>query len=532
MIRDASTVEDGAVLDCDVCIIGTGAAGVTAALGLAGGGRRLVVLEAGGTAEVSASELALETTDLPVSPSSRQTMLGGTTNSWWGKVALLDGHDFEARDWVAASGWPIGRDDLVEHYRAACALLGVPDLTSFTIPEPSGGKGALLRSDVLEPKPFFWTRRPLNFGTVHRRRLGDAPGVTTLLNATVTMLHLGAGRRVAELEVAGPAGRTFRVRPSTTILAAGGIENARLLLESGIGNDQDQVGRYYMDHPRGPFGAVELTAAASRLSPAYWSGKRWGRSRFRLGVSLSPEAQAELRVMNSYVNLSPVYPGEGVRAVRALYRHGPKALADGKTRRALASGVPDVARYLLFKRYGRGRIAALTIDNYTEQEPRAENRITLSDRRDASGRRIPVVAYSLSDLDRHTVRTLHDRLDAELRSRGMGRLTSALPADDEPWPIRNDAAHHMGGTRMGTDPRTSVVDADAKVHGAEGLYVAGSSVFPTGGAANPTLTIVALAARLAGHIRSKVDRLAPVVARQSTTAAPAVGDPRIRAEGR
>lgn len=530
MIRDASSVDDGAVLDCDVCIVGTGAAGVTAALGLVGDGRRVLMLEAGGPPGSEAASFPVETTDLPVSATARQTMLGGTTNSWWGKVAMLDAHDFERRAWVDASGWPIGVDELAGHYRAACEITGVPDLTRFALPAPRDGRGELLRTETLEPKTFFWTRRPRNFADVHRERLAKAPGVTTLLNATVTGITQGPSGRVETLGVAGPGGRTFRVRPAATILAAGGIENTRLLLESGIGNEHDQVGRYYMDHPRGPFGMVEATPAVARLAPAYWSGKRWGHVRFRLGVSLSPAAQEELRVLNSYVNLSPVYGGDGVRAIRALYRKGPKALGDAATRSALTRGVPDIARYLMFKRYGRGRVAALTIENYTEQEPRAANRVTLSDRRDAAGRRLPVVAYSLGELDRRTLSALHEHVDGALRARAMGRVATVFPSEEEPWPVRNDAAHHMGGTRMGADPRSSVVDVNAEVHGVGGLFIAGSSVFPTGGSANPTLTIVALAARLADHIRLVLDRRAPVLVQHDGPAA-AGGIPTMGTEG-
>ena len=186
------------------------------------------------------------------------------------------------------------------------------------------------------------------------------------------------------------------------------------------------------------------------------------------------------------------------------------------------TGVPDVVRYLRFKRYGRGRVRSLVVENFMEQEPRAANRVTLSDRRDVFGYRLARVELSLSERDMRSVRTLHARLDAELRARGMGSLRSPILSEGVgEWPVANDAAHHMGSTRMGTDPKTSVVDPDCRVHGVSNLYVAGSSVFPTGGSANPTLTIVALAARLAGHVRSVLRDRGAIRVQGPARAAPA-----------
>ncbi|MGH2726100.1 MAG: FAD-dependent oxidoreductase, partial [Actinomycetota bacterium] len=513
MFRDARTVSDGEVLDCDVCIVGTGAAGVTCAVELRDAGLRVTVLESGGLKPDAATDslYGIESAELPVPESSRQRFFGGTTNSWWGKVALLDPGDFARRDWVDGSGWPIDRSDLDPFYRRACELLGLPDLTEFAPAPSTVSRDALLDDGALEAKSFFW-KDPVNFGELYRRRAAGAPNVTTLLNANATELLLDESGRMDRVAVATLNGRRFHVKARAAIVACGGIENARLLLNStsdrpaGVGNEFDQVGRHYMDHPRGPSGIVETLDAIGGLLPAYWSGKRHRSVRYRVGVSLSARAQAETRSLNSYVNLSPVYGGGvggGVGAIRDLYRKGPAALRNRATRRALLTGVPDIVRYFRFKRYGRGRMRALTVENYMEQEPRASNRVTRSDRRDALGDPLARVSWSLSELDRHTVRTLHAALDAELRARSIGRVTGPIMSGDGiEWPVANDAAHHMGTTRMGTDPRSSVVDPECRVHGIENLYIAGSSVFPTGGAANPTLTIIALAIRLAGHVRS------------------------------
>lgn len=507
--RDAREISDGAVLETDVCIVGTGAAGVTCAVELLGSGLRVLVLEAGGLKPDPATEALgdLDSVALPVSPTSRQRFFGGTTNSWWGKVALLDETDFVAREHVGGSGWPFARADLLPYYRRACRLMDIPDLTKSGPSIENGPREAHILSESLGVKAFFWTRRPLHFGDLFRRRVRGAANVSTMLHANVIGIDVGPGGRAERLTVATVNGKRFSVEPRIAILACGGIENARLLLGSGSTLDPyDQAGRYYMDHPRGHCGSIEASRAVAVLSPAYWSGKRFGSLRFRLGVALSPEVQANTGSLNSYVNLTPEYQGVGVKAIRKLYRRGLAAFKDGSTTRQLLTGVPDIVRYLRFKRYGRGWVRSISVDNYMEQEPRASNRITLSDRKDPLGQPLARVDWSLSDQDRHTLRVLHAALDEELRRRNIGLLRSPILTEGHgEFPVVSEAAHHLGGTRMGVSPRTSVVDADGRVHGSANLYVAGSSVFPTGGSANPTLTIVALAARLADHVRSTLE---------------------------
>jgi choline dehydrogenase-like flavoprotein len=167
----------------------------------------------------------------------------------------------------------------------------------------------------------------------------------------------------------------------------------------------------------------------------------------------------------------------------------------------LVTGFPEIAALGLFKGFNVGRIRAVEIHSFLEQAPRRENRVTLSDRTDVFGDPLARLEWTVGEHDRRTIRTLHAALDEDLRRRGFGRVESPLLSEEEgPWPISRDASHHMGTTRMGDDPSTSVVDRECRLHGVENLYLAGSSVFPTSGYANPTLTIVALALRLGDHL--------------------------------
>jgi choline dehydrogenase-like flavoprotein len=164
-----------------------------------------------------------------------------------------------------------------------------------------------------------------------------------------------------------------------------------------------------------------------------------------------------------------------------------------RLRRAVVvpSAAPSVRRY--------------DVKNVMEQAPNRDSRVVLSDERDRLGCRRVALRWTLSALDKRTMHRAHEIVDEELRRAGVGRLQSALGALDDPWPATiRGARHHIGTTRMHPDPRRGVVDADGRVHGLHNLYVAGSSVFPTGGSANPTLTIVALALRLAEHLRQRL----------------------------
>jgi choline dehydrogenase-like flavoprotein len=464
-----------------------------------------VLLEAGGLEPETNNSVPLESVDLPIPNDCRDRYFGGTR--WWGKVSVLTGIDLRRRPWVSLSGWPLDLSELNPYYKEAAATLGVPDLTRID-PKELPGRGFLLDGGPFESVPFFWKRPPIDFGRLLRRSVAGSTNVTTVINATVTEVVLDeTGRRVDRLTVRTAAGRDFEVRPKIAVLACGGIENPRLLLASncqgthGVGNAHDQVGRYFMDHPKGDCGVVRLEPRNRSLPhSAYW-GKRFEAGRLCLGLRLSEAAQEEHRVLDSYVLLQPDHAAHESQAVEALRRtRGQKlaALRDPSTLGVLLRDAPELMSLMSFRMLNVGKVRSVRIENFMEQEPRASNRVTLSERRDEVGSPVARVEWSISELEQRTMQTLHELLDHELRHRSIGVVDSPLlSGDTEPWPIRQDASHHMGTTRMGTDPRTSVVDASCRVHGIENLYIAGSSVFPTSGFANPTLTIMALAFRLA-----------------------------------
>ena len=343
------------------------------------------------------------------------------------------------------------------------------------------------------------------FGERYRDEIERAPGITAYLGANAVDLETpSTPNEVRSVRVACLSGSGFRVKARAVVLAAGGIENARLLLlantvvPAGLGNAHDQVGRYFMEHlylDR----AASLLARRGRVSDFYTAGHWSGGRQIRGILGLSAELQRRERLTNFCAVLDDESLREAVASCRQLLARRAGALgyvgntiagvgAAVAARAGIGGPEPWTQRYL--------------VKNVMEQAPNPESRVVLGADRDRLGCRRVELHWRMTALDKHTVHRAHELLGEELRRAGVGRLRSALGRVGDPWPpdLRG-ARHHMGTTRMHSDPRHGVVDADSRVHGVANLYVVGSSVFPTSGAANPTLTIVALALRLADHLK-------------------------------
>ncbi|MFN0241996.1 MAG: GMC oxidoreductase [Planctomycetota bacterium] len=552
MIRDLRDDQPEELPDYDVLIVGTGPAGATLANELRESGLRIGILESG-KLRPSAHGDALrrvESEGIRIKDYSRERVLGGASTTWAGLSSPLDEIDFVTRPFVPHSGWPIARRELDPLYEAAAARYRFPPLDFFRVggSEP-GGFGGLRTKGQLAPhwktideKVFLAASEPQNFGR-ELRALFDSPAVDVWLDATLLALQGETGGCRARVAVVrASSGREWRVRARVFVLATGGLENARLLLNSrepwsnGLGNEADCVGRYLMNHPKNYAGVLHLTPPVE--SAPYYFGCLYRGYAGYAGLRLDPATQRERRLLNSYVRLEPLFPwsdNPGVESLVALVKQsfvlrlfkrqragelvelrdysetgddselqnarrgtaGTLALALAVVRHA-----PSVAQYAYFRVFRRAKpkVRRARLRNFMEMEPDPGNRVTLGDERDANGMRIARVQHAASELDRRSLLALHEVLAREIAESGAGRLETDLATRD-PWPIDQDASHHMGTTRMGSDPRTSVVDAQLRVHQVENVYLAGASVFPTSGCANPTFTIVALSIRLARHLR-------------------------------
>jgi choline dehydrogenase-like flavoprotein len=278
-------------------------------------------------------------------------------------------------------------------------------------------------------------------------------------------------------------GPEFSLRSRVVVLATGGIENARLLLASngveaaGLGNRHDLVGRFFMEHPHTHSGEF-LPSPVARPLGLYQLHRRGGVD--VLGVlALSAAVRRDARLANFTASLAPRTQGG------AFERDLGVVIAGFDAEGERAQGIPRFA-----------------FSNECEQVPNPESRVQLAYERDALGMNRVTLKWRLASEDRDSLRRSHEILAREIGRAGLGRVKPGLSEPDGAWPADlNGARHHMGTTRMHSDPKRGVVDADSRVHGIANLFVAGSSVFPTSGAANPTLTIVALALRLADHLK-------------------------------
>lgn len=528
----------------DVCIIGSGPAGLVLAAELSRSGVGVCVLESGSlNKQRSCDELRdLDCEGIQIKECSRERVIGGASSTWSGLSAPLDPVDMSNRPFLEVPGWPISHDDLVPYWSLAADRYRFPPLEAFAEFRGFRSQGDLRPAwSQIEEKVFLAAGKPQRFGKEFLPADGDT--ATVFLNATVVDFGgKNGGDHVAHLEVACTGGSRHTVRAKYFVCAAGGIENCRLLLSArrmcpaGLGNERDQVGRYFMNHPKNPYGTLLLNDPIREAS--YFFGCiRNGYAGFA-GLRLNEATQAADGVLNSYVRLTPTYPwsnNNGVGGAVYIAKRAERLLDLWKQAHrgrvipmrdysetgdddpyqghsgftAVAMAIRDVvqnptavAAYCSTRLTGRSpAIRSVVLRNYMEMEPHCENRVTLSRNRDRYGTHVAHVCHAPTDLDRRSVVHLHEICAAEFKAAGLGRLTGDLAAE-QPWPINYDASHHIGGTRMGDDPGTSVVNRDLRLHGVGNVYCVGSSVFPTSGCANPTLTICALSIRLADHLNS------------------------------
>ena len=489
-ILDARDRLSGQVLRPDICIVGAGPAGITLARELDGHGLEVLVLEGGGRdPDPELQQLnAGDTTGEPYYPlgSTRLRQLGGTSGHWEGYTRPLDEEDLTTPLIEPLGAWPFGIEELTEHYRTARELCEVDsdrDLRGETWAELADASlldtdPEVLRTEILLMSP------PTRFGERYRAELEAASDITVLLYANVVEL-VSSGDRVAQARIAHLDGTTQTVEAERFVLAGGGIEVPRLLLVSddgsgvGIGNRNDLVGRHFMEHLH--MRGLQLICEDAEALPFYTDEPEVDGQRIHTMMTVPAELRHALGIGNLAVSLLPSRP-----AARAFLEEDPLT---GSVRSLLRDGA------------GRPSPDHLAVQLMTEQVPNARSRVTLSDRRDALGVPRCLLRWELDEVDRRTLRVGAELVAGQFAAVGLGRISSAVHGGSTPLAITG-GRHHLGTTRMHEDPARGVVDVDGRVHGTDNLYVVSSSTFPTGGYANPTLTVVAMALRLAAHLRT------------------------------
>jgi len=509
---------DNKSIEADLCIVGAGAAGITMARRLAGSGMRVCVLESGGLEFDEENHALYAGTDTgfnqgPGVSNSRLRYLGGATNHWVGHCAPYSKMDFEARPWIPYSGWPIRKHDLDPYYVLAQEVMEIGPY-QYDLAEITATKDRLPPFDIHKILARCWQMSPpTRFGTRYRSDLEQASNISVFLHANVTELETGKDvSRVTTARIRTLDGHTGYARAKYFVVACGGIENARLLLLSnskepkGLGNQHDVVGRFYLDHLRVDSAATAYVDNNSVFEPVSDTFKTAGVS-YKPMLCPSGKAQKRDETLNWCAQISTVaFRKEAwllaARDIRDDLRAGkwPDDFADKAW--AVISDLDSVARGL----YSRTKPRPLRILGRCEGTPDPESRITLTSERDALGQHKVQRNWRVSGLEKHTLRSGMRLLGEEFGRLGLGRvkLPEWLMEDNNEWPEPQwgVGVHHLGTTRMAADPRRGVVDANCRVHTTENLFISGGSVFPTSGYTHPTLTVCAMALRLADHLKS------------------------------
>jgi choline dehydrogenase-like flavoprotein len=527
MIADLNDATEPRSLSVDLCIVGSGAAGLAIASEMANSSLTVAIAESGGL-DFEPPTQALYDVDIsglphPGSTQGRFRVCGGSTTMWGGQALPLMPLDFESREWIPYSGWPISFDELFPFYQRACRFLLVDglnfdtDLFSLLKTRPPAFDASQLWYHFSK-----WSPQP----SVRERylpALRQSRNCALLLHANVTEIVLDqvsqqisqqTSRQVTRVELRSLGGHSATIRAKAFVLGVGGIETARLLLANrkqrpnGIGNDHDLVGRFFQDHPSALVGSLKAASAARAQQLLNVFHKRG--LKYSVRCTATPQWQQRQQTLNVSMGTTFVQDDPTLQHVKDIYaalrqrRLGPNFA--GKLLQAVlhpAAAISPAYHFLL-----RGRSfapgARMLIGLTSEQQPNPESRILLSDKLDALGVPRANVRWKLTDLTLHTMRKFAATLRQQFTQAGIGEV------ELEPWLLEaspewiyhiNDQYHHIGTTRMNDSPRAGVVDRNCQVHGLPNLFIASSSVFPTSGHSNPTLTIIALCMRLADRLK-------------------------------
>ena len=529
LLHDAREMKNAGTITADVCVIGAGPAGMTVASELDAAGVSTVVLEAGGhpydRAKLNNLPKAVldhmrgaqsltrgSSTGEPYFPlrMSRARGIGGSANALKShglRARPLDPIDFGSR---FGRAWPIHYEEYASHLATAATYCEIPDADETGTRHSWDSYSAELGSDRTRDTvavPFRHGRREAFSGAVAQLRTSANQRYVT--SAIVTGFKTDGAERVTSVEVTALRGGSFSVQAEMFVLAAGGIDNPRLLmsepdLHSLMGASADLVGRYFMEHlHHTPAYIIPSSSdAADELRTFFGppeTQERW--------LTVNDDIVREQNLRRTAFSAVPVYEESRLPAVRAAsglrlsFPYGPYALRP-RSRQALTAlmGLPQIVRAAAARLRRDKTRSVFAVVSMSEQAPDPESRISLSRKRDRVGLPLPMLHWRVSDRDFDDAHRSVEILAGELDRLGLGQVVSASDGSHRRPPLVRGGWHHMGTTRMSSDPSAGVVDENSRVHGVKNLFVVGSSVFPTSGYANPTLSLVALAVRLGRHL--------------------------------
>lgn len=535
---------DSSVIETEVAIVGAGPAGIALALALGRVGVRTAVIESGGegqqnwTRSLAAAE-HLEPPNHAALEAATHRRLGGASWIWGGRCVDFDPADFDEKPASGPPGWPISYADAIAEAQPAAAFLGIG------APDFDDDVDWLPREGELRARLERWSS-DLRLVRSHMDEIRRSALVKFYTGLTCTSVMLEPqGRSTIGLSVKSRSGAARTVTARQYVIAAGGVETARLLLASldqtgGVAGPKGWLGRGYMGHLEGAVADLVLDGLPEERLDYRRGPECYTRPRLMLSEgALRRERLLNIGFLADNARLADWRHGSGALSAAALALSTPvigEALQPGPIRQVLlgrplrpadvaghlrniVADAPKTAAFLgqvLATRYRRPTAPGLLARNrarryrlgyVAEQSALRESRILLSQTRDALGMPRVRVEKRVSGRDADSVLRAHQTLDSELRRGGLGRLEFL----DEPSALHDqimrdaaDGYHQIGTTRMSASPRDGVVDVNSRVHGTRNLHVAGSAVFPTSGQANPTYLIVCLSLRLARRLVAEI----------------------------
>lgn len=511
MFKDLKDISSESTLTYDICIVGTGPAGISVAKQLLDTDHRIVMLESGGILpEPKYQQLNKGENSGPSFLSldaSRIRCFGGASKLWAGYCSPFKSDEFDKKSFIPLSGWPISLDDLKNYYKQAAKMLGISYKKFYSkdyFQDTFNGISfkEFNRDDSFLSGSVFQVSNVKNrdFGEKYKKDFGSSLNTDIIFHSTVTKLNLNSsGKDIQSASVADLNGNKATIKAKIFVLACGALENPRILLasndhyEDGIGNNSGFVGSCFMSHP-----GIGNVSEIHKTSPEQCISKDKYDDDYIVRFEMSSRERSKQEVLRhtlsikSYLDLTN----------RSTYMSG----------RVFSEFSKLIENFNFFSSVKKtsckiggkysSRLLNLTVG--LEQPPRLSNNLRLHTTNDDLGMpKINMHWDDISKIEKSTVIKSVKTMARELGILDIGRIKfKSELLTGKSYKINDPVNHHIGTTRMSDSPKTGVVDKNCKIFGISNLYVAGSSVFTTSSVVNPTYTIIAMSIRLGEYLKN------------------------------
>jgi choline dehydrogenase-like flavoprotein len=490
--------------EADIVIIGAGAAGILLAVAFTRKNKKVLVIETGHFYEDDKKQklnnVQQTGKDVQNAEWGRKRAIGGTTIAWGGQSLPFTKVDFEKRDWVINSGWPISLEELEPYYKRANSFMGIDTLNySSDIFPHIFYKDPGIDASVFDLHVSKWADEP-NF-YLHNKSFLDK-NVTLFYNAQVTEIAKGEAGIISSITVTNFSKVKFKIPVKKLVIAAGTIESVRLLFTNKLYNKSGSLGRYFMEHPCIEVGKIKPNNPYA--IQRYFNTHIWKGRKYSIRLSLNRDFQETNKTLNCSASIMFLPSGEAYDPYAELkfLRKEFKLKRLLRITGSLPSMIKSIHAYFLNRFYYKVN-SIVTVSLMMEQQPIANSYITVGEEKDEFGVEQPILNWNITPLSWHTTVTCAHALKQEIERLDLGevQLYPHIKPETENWSnYLTDVCHHMGGCRMANSSDAGVVDKNLKVWDVQNLYICSQAVFPTSSHSNPTLTMLALGLRLVDHL--------------------------------